>query len=83
MEREQLIYVWVSKMENFRFNTALKGNGDDAESLMHTWMTAYVRQYEDDLAIKRFYEINPAAKRQYEEDLAAKKLHTYADKIDK
>lgn len=83
MEWEQLIYVWVSKRENTRFNEALKENGDDAESLMRAWISDYVEMNEDDVAAKRLYENNPVARRKHEEDKVAKKLHAYADKMGK
>lgn len=56
MEWNQLIYVWISKKENARFNAALKSNGDAAESLIRTWIADYVEKHEEDAAMMKVSE---------------------------
>lgn len=83
MGQDQLIYAWVSREVNERFNAALEANEVDAKSLIYSWMTDYIGKYEEYLAVNKLHENNPAAKKLYEEDLAAKKLHAEADKMGK
>ncbi|MEK5038743.1 hypothetical protein [Sporosarcina sp. FSL K6-3457] len=58
-EWDKLIYLWISKRENVRFNAVLKRNGDDAEDLIRAWIADYVEKHQEDAAmIKVSEEIN-------------------------